>query len=74
MKHGMTVSSDDTTEYDTQSNGLAEVAVREVEGVARSIRVGSSLRKMSTRNTRCCPGSSLTLLARSRVEGSEQMG
>ena len=31
VKHGMTVISDDTTEYDTQSNGLAEVVVREVE-------------------------------------------
>ena len=38
-KHGTTVIIDDTTEYDSKSNGLAEVAVREVNGVARSIRV-----------------------------------
>ena len=36
---GMTVIISDTTEYDSQSNGPAELAVREVKVVARSIRV-----------------------------------
>ena len=39
VKHGMTVIILDTTEYDSQSNGPAEMAIREVKGVARSIRV-----------------------------------
>ena len=39
VKRGTTVIIDDTTEYDSKSNGVAEVAVREVNGVARSIRV-----------------------------------
>ena len=39
VKHGMTVIISDTTEYDSQSNGLAKLAVREKKGVARSIRV-----------------------------------
>ena len=39
VKRGMTVIIDDTTEYDSQSNGLAELVVREVKGVAPSIRV-----------------------------------
>ena len=39
VKHGMTVILDNTTEYDSQSNGLAELAVRDVKGVARSMRV-----------------------------------
>ena len=38
VRHGMTVILEDTTEYDSQSNGLAEVAVREVKGVARSMK------------------------------------
>ena len=37
--HGTTVIIDDTTEYGSQDNGLAEVAVREVKGVGRSVRV-----------------------------------
>ena len=36
-KHGMIIS--DTTEYCSQSKGQAELAVREVKGVARSMRV-----------------------------------
>ena len=35
----MTVIIDDTTEYESQDNGLAEMAVREVKGAARSVRV-----------------------------------
>ena len=38
----MTVIIDDTTEYESQDNGLAEMAVREVKGVARSVRVALS--------------------------------
>ena len=38
-KHGMTLIIRDTTEYDSQSNGQAEMAVREVKGVARSMWV-----------------------------------
>ena len=34
----MTVIIDDTTEYESQDNGLAEMAVREVKGVARSVK------------------------------------
>ena len=42
VRHGMTVINDDTTEYESQDNGLAEMAVREVKGVARSVRVALS--------------------------------
>ena len=42
VRHGMTVVIDDTTEYESQDNGLAEMAVREVKGVARSVRVALS--------------------------------
>ena len=38
VRHGI----DDTTEYEPQDNGLAEMAVREVKGVARSVRVALS--------------------------------
>ena len=39
---GMTVINDDTTECESQDNGLAEMAVREVKGVARTVRVALS--------------------------------
>ena len=39
VRRGMTVIIDDTTEHDSQNNRPAELAVREVKGVARSIRV-----------------------------------
>ena len=38
VRHGMTMIIDDTTEYESQDNGLAEMAVREVKGVARSVK------------------------------------
>ena len=59
--HGMTVIIDDTMEYGSQDNGLAEMAVREVKGVGRSVRVAL----LSARSSRCCPGSSPALPARS---------
>ena len=37
--HGMTVSIDDTTEYESQDNALAEDTVREVKGMTRSIKI-----------------------------------
>ena len=42
VRNGMTVIIDDTTEYELQDNGLAEMAVREVKGVACSVRVALS--------------------------------
>ena len=42
VRHGMAVIIDVTTEYESQDNGLAEMAVREVKGVARSVRVALS--------------------------------
>ena len=42
VRHEMTVINDDTTEYESQDNGLAEMAVREVKGVARTVRVALS--------------------------------
>ena len=41
VRHGMTVINDDTTEYESQDNGLAGMAVRVVKGVARSVRSGA---------------------------------
>ena len=38
----MIVIIDDTTECESQENGLAEMAVREVKGVGRSVRVALS--------------------------------
>ena len=38
VRHGMTVINDDTTKYESQDNGLAKMAVREVKGVARSVK------------------------------------
>ena len=35
VRHGMTVPIEDSTEYEAQDNGLAEVAVREVKDMAR---------------------------------------
>ena len=58
VKHGMTVILDDTTEYDLQSNGLSELAVRKVQGVARSSRWASSPRKTSARSTTTDRGTS----------------
>ena len=70
----MTVIIDDTTEYESQDNGLAEMAVRDIKGVARSVRVaGSCRRKTSVRSTRCCPGSSPTLPDRSHTGRLEPM-
>ena len=42
VRHGMTVIIDDTTKCESQDNGLAEVAVREVKGVARSVKIALS--------------------------------
>ena len=42
VRHGMTVMIDDTTEYESHDNGLAGMAVREIKGVARSVRVALS--------------------------------
>ena len=39
VRHGMSVIIDDTTEYESQGNMLAEMAACEVKGVARSVRV-----------------------------------
>ena len=39
VRHGMTVIIDDTIEYESQDNGLAQMPVCEVKGVARSVRV-----------------------------------
>ena len=42
VRHRMIVIIDDTTEYKSQDNGLTEMAVREIKGVARSARVALS--------------------------------
>ena len=39
VRHGMAVTIDDTMECESQDIGLAEMAIREVKGVARSVRV-----------------------------------
>ena len=39
VRRGMTVIIVDTTEYEPQDDGLAGMAVGEVKGVARSVRV-----------------------------------
>ena len=42
VRHGMTVIIDDTTEFESQDDGPAEMAVRQVKGAARSVRVALS--------------------------------
>ena len=42
VRHGTTVIIDDATECELQDNGLADMEVREIKGVARSVRVALS--------------------------------
>ena len=77
VRHGMMVIIDDPTEYESQDTGLAEVAVREVKGVARSVKI--SLSEPYKKDYQFeAPGVALARLpllpARSRADRSEPMG